>query len=667
ENQGEDYSVDIVMESKGTLTEDGYVVEAAIPFKSLRYEAGKGKFWGIMLLRQISHINNELDTWTHVRQGQSGFLTQAGQITGLEGISTERTLEIIPSLTVSETGKRIRSFPPDPTGRSTVVDNGRFVNKPLHVEPGVTLKYSLTPTITFDAAINPDFAQVEADQTVVTANQRFPIFFEEKRPFFLEGKDYFNTPITVVHTRAIIDPDYAVKLTGKRGRNTFGILAASDNAPGNFNEDEREDLRLCQQRRQINPAVVCDAERFVDKNAFIGILRYKRDVGTENSIGAIATSYDFIERHNKVAGIDGRFRLNKLTVLNFQVLGTSSRRFFYDPNVDQNIYRTGNAMAYTFNYDQDGRHFGWNFDATGYSTNYRADVGFTRRPNNNREGLFMRYKSEPNQKAKIIYWRIFDTVDIQHDWQGRIQMWENEHQLFVQLQHNTDFGIGGDENFEKLYEFEFGPSRNATQSGAFFGAPTRSAYRPNVYGFFDSTISKKYSISAFGIYNWKGAFDFDFGAGPNFPRVSPAALADPNAPLDPGPGKSYNFNATFRYQPTNALQMTFDYTKSWLKRDDTKLVAFDENIFVWRSTYQFTRFIFARGRVDYDTLASNIRGQFLLGYTPNPGTAFYIGYNDDMNRNGFNPISGRLEPGFRRNGRVFFIKMSYLIRKSFGG
>ena len=110
-----------------------------------------------------------------------------------------------------------------------------------------------------------------------------------------------------------------------------------------------------------------------------------------------------------------------------------------------------------------------------------------------------------------------------------------------------------------------------------------------------------------------------------------------------------------------------DYTKSRLRRNDTGLLAFDENIFSFRSTYQFTRFIFIRARVDFDTLASNVRGQFLFGYTPSPGTAFYAGYNDDMNRNGFNPFTGQLEPGFRRNGRTFFIKMSYLFRKSFGG
>ena len=100
-------------------------------------------------------------------------------------------------------------------------------------------------------------------------------------------------------------------------------------------------------------------------------------------------------------------------------------------------------------------------------------------------------------------------------------------------------------------------------------------------------------------------------------------------------------------------------------RNDTHRLAFDENIVSLRTTYQFTRFLFARGRIDFDSLASNYKGQFLLGWTPNPGTAFYAGYNDDLTRNGFSRFSNQLEPGFRRNGRTFFIKMSYLFRRSF--
>jgi hypothetical protein len=663
EGNGEDYSVDIVMESKGVVTNDGFTVEVAIPFKSLRYEAGKDKLWGVHFLRQIKRFNNETDSWMPIRREESSLLSQAGHLTGLEGISTERTLELIPSLTLSETGKRVSSFAPPAIG----IDPGRMVNEPVHFDPGLTAKFGLTPTITLDLALNPDFAQVEADQTVVTANQRFPIFFAEKRPFFLEGIDIFQTPLTAVHTRAIIDPDVAVKLSGKRGRNTFGLMLASDNGPGHFVGDERLDL---------------NNSRFLDKNAYIGVLRLKRDIGKgENTIGMIATTYNFIEKHNQLLGFDGRFRFNKQTVSTFQVIGTTSRNFFSEPNEGRSIYRTGNAFAYAFRIDKDGRNFGWNYDARGFTKDYRADVGFNRRPNNNRHGLFVYYNTDPKPKATFVSAHYHVLPEIQFDFKGRIQSWGLENQTELHFKNQTYTGLGVSFNYERIFEEEFGATRNAPVSRCFSANQLqlnpalhcgfagddaeRSTRRNNIYGYAGTTPSKKYSLSMFTIYNW-GAFDFDFGARPRFQRVSPAALLDPdNAPLDPGKGNNFHFDGSAAYQPTNELRLSLDYTKDRLVRRDTGRVAFDENIFALRGTYQFTRFTFARARIDYDTLAERVRGQFLMGWAPNPGTSFYVGYNDDLNFNGYGPISGRLEPGFRRNGRTFFIKMSYLFRHSF--
>jgi len=210
ESSGEDYSVDLVHESKGVLTEDGFTVEIAIPFKSLRYEAGKDKNWGIHIYRRVKYNNNELISWMRGDRATSGMLNKAGHLTGLEDISTTRQLEVIPSFTVSQTGRRSRyAFDGNPAGR--------FVNEGVKGEFGMTAKFSLTPTVTLDFAYNPDFAQVEADAPVTTANQRFPIFFAEKRPFFLERIDIFNSPLNVVNTRAIVDPDIAAKITGRRG------------------------------------------------------------------------------------------------------------------------------------------------------------------------------------------------------------------------------------------------------------------------------------------------------------------------------------------------------------------------------------------------------------------------------------------------------------------
>jgi hypothetical protein len=675
EGGNDDFSVDIVMESKGMLTADGYTVEVAIPFKSLRYEAGKGKLWGLHVLRIIKHVNGEYDSWMPISKDQSGLLSQEGQLTGLEGISAERTLELIPSLTLSETGKRKA-----PITVAQMAQGGRFVNEPIKFDPGLTGKYSLTPQITLDFAVNPDFAQVESDQLVVTANQRFPIFFEEKRPFFLEGIDIFRTQIAAVDTRAIIDPDYAVKLTGKVDRNTFGLLLASDNGPGNFSEDERP---------TANP-------RLLDKNASVGILRLKRDIGKADSfIGFLGTYRRFVDANNELAGFDGRFRVDKQTTFSWQALGTRSRRLFFFPEQGQTLDRKENGFIYAVDYNKDGRHFGHEFSMVGRTRYYRAEVGFNRRANTNNPNWFIRYNSEPKPKARLVSWRVYTDFSANFDWQGHSQNANDESQIQFTFKKETNLGFGSDKGYERVFESEFGPTRQpgsncvANNTCTFAGNDNeRSSSNHGLYFFANSSPSKKYNFNLFVNRRW-GDFDFDFGAGPNYPRVSPTALAaadataahlcDPappgqpvkvlppvcNAPQDPGPGDFLHIDGGITILPTTALSATLNFTKERLKRYDTGLVAFDENIVSLRSTYQFSRFLFARGRIDFDSLASNVKGQFLLGYTPNPGTALYVGYNDDLNRRGFNPFSGELEPGFRRNGRTFFVKMSYLFRKSF--
>lgn len=648
EGTGADFSIDIVMESKGVLTDDGFTIEVAVPFKSLRYEAGKGKIWGIHIIRQIQYMNNETDSWMPLVRGQSTLLSQTGHLTGLEGISTERTLEIIPSITVSENGQLAPSFNPTPN------DPGRILNGPIKYDLGVSVKYQLTPTVTLDAAINPDFAQVEADAPVVLANQRFPIFFDEKRPFFLEGKDIFNTPLTLLYTRTIVDPDVAAKLSGKVGRNSFGLMFASDASPGGISR----------------------SRSFLSKNANSAVFRLKRDVGKENSVGLLATTYSFANRHNHVFGFDGRFLPSSKTTILFQFVGTTSRRFFFDPDTGASVYRTGNGFGYTSSLSRNSRHWFVQFATGARSRDYRTDLGFNQRTNTNSQSFFWEYDSEPNQKNKFVNWGINSNNFIRYDWQGRSQQSGYGARIFANFRKQGFITGGFDTYYERVFEEEFGARRTLARPCdslgtnplllpcTFFGQGERSSTNKVVSFGGSVTPSKKLSLSLFGDLDF-GPLDYDFGNGPKFPRASPAALNGIDS-LDPGAGNAFNLNASVGLQPTDAWQVSLDYTKSRLRRQDTRLLAYDDNIFSLRSTYQFTRFIFARARIDYDSLAANVRAQFLLAWTPNPGTAFYAGYNDDLNYNGFGPFTGQLQPGFRRNGRSFFIKASYLFRRSIG-
>ncbi len=687
EGRGADFSVDIVMESKGVIEDWGWSVEIKIPFKSLRYSAGKGKMWGFNAARNIDRFNDEFDQWLPDDRNISGFLIKHGKITGLDEIKYERTLEVTPSITISETGRRVRTIPrfilnnPATNPNGSLIDPGRFVNEGLKQDIGVTLKYTISPNITLDAAINPDFAEIEADAPVVLANQRFPIFFQEKRPFFLEGADIFQTPLAIYDSRSIIDPDFATKLTGKIGKNSFGFMVASDKAPGNFGDDDRND-----------PSVRPRVDEFLDKNALFGVLRVKRDFGKENNIGFFATYRSFPEQKNILGSIDGRIKLNPKLTAQFQVVGTNSRRCFFDnefePVVDPlqaqrnreicgtgtynifnnpplppqssslnslgngtfNNYRTGNALGYYANLDYYKDKHGWFMEVGGRTKDFRADVGFTRRTDTNFVFFMNRFSTKSNPKASIIRanWRQFTGVD--YDWSGRLQKWRAGTNVSLSLQRTMFWFIEGGASYEKLYEEEFGLKRMPTRDGRFFGDPTRAAWQQFIYTELNQNVNKHFNYFVSASYA-NNAYDFFFPAG--------------NGKINPGTGKLFDAEIYLEWKPVDPLRSSVSYQKSRLVRNDNRIRTFDSDIVSIRSTYQFTRFIYTRLRLDYDSLSRNYAGQLLFGWNPSPGKAFYIGYNDNFNYNGFSPYTGQRESGFERNTRTFFIRASYLFRKSF--
>ena len=672
EGRGSDFSVDIVMESKGMIHDWGWSVEVKIPFKSLRYSAGKGKNWGFNAARNIDRLNDEFDSWMPNNRNISGNLIQHGRITGLTGIKAEKTLEIIPSVTVSETGSRVADIN---------VPEGRFVNQPVKTDVGLTLKYTITPNITLDAAINPDFAEVEADAPIVQANRRFPVFFAEKRPFFLEGADTFQTPIQAFYSRTIIDPDLAAKLTGKVGKNSFGFLVASDNAPGDYGINEINDPN----RRPF-------IDEFIDKNALFSVLRLKRDVGKENSLGFLATARIFPENKNYVAGFDGRFKVTPKSILTFQAIGTHTKRCHFDPEFDDianpnqaqrngeicgggivdgqqvlgniyNRYRTGNGFSYNVNYDYSTDTFGYVLETGGRSNDYRTDAGFRRQNDIYFAFGGFRKSSKSRPKNKIIRSSSFTGFNYNVNSRGELVSMNMSSNINFSLQKNTFVNFWGGLDKAKVYEREFGLVRNENRDGTFAGEDSRTANARWFGAFFRTAPSKRWNVYAESGYTFN-SFDFDFGAGRRFPRVSPSALTG-DGRQDPGEGNRFFAGAGIELAPTDPFRISFNVNKSRLTRNDTGLVAFDANIFTLRSTYQFSRFLFTRARVDYNTLSSSLNGQYLFGYTPSPGKAFYVGYNDNASYNGFNRYTGDLEPQYQRNARTFFIRMSYLFRKSF--
>jgi len=596
-----DLTVDLVIDSKGTVDGNGYTVEAAIPFASLRYQRGESPVWGLHVQRFIRRDRNEQISWMPLSRNRSSLLDQAGQLGEFIDVGEGRPLEIIPTSVVTQTDTK------------------------ADLEPGITVNLGITPTINAAFTANPDFAQVEADQLLLTVNQRFPLFYDEKRPFFLEGIDTFQTPINIIHTRTIVAPDYAAKLTGKQGRTTVGALFAADGAAK-------------------------------------AALRVKRDVGRESTVGATMTGIHDGPSFSNLVSADARVRVSDQTVLTAQLAGTFGQMPFRDATLGGTRQRYGQGLAYYAKIERRGRHALAAVTSSGSSPDYRADLGFTRRVNTNAVAIQTTYNSEPRPDARLISWSATNIAFAQWDWQGRANFVYVYPQAQLNFRRQTYIRAFGFRDYERLFEEEFGVRRAPGRAGAFVGDSERST---SWEGFVlqAGTAPSEALVFSVTLSNSWDVFDYDFGAGPKFPRVSPAALIDASARLDPGPASSQSVGGDVTWRPMDALRTSVEASRNTLVRNDNGRTAYDATLVSWRTTYQFTRFVFVRLRTDWDSAVATLRGQYLFGWTPNPGTAIYAGYSDVATIHGFDPETGAAVPGFRRNGRTLFVKASYMLRK----
>src|SRR4051794_1529466 len=213
EGQGTDYSWDTLWYTRSRINTQGYVIWTSIPFRSLRFHSRDVNGWGITISRYIAR-ENETDYWPVVSDKISGRLTQEATVSGFENISPGRNMQFIPYAE----GRSFRALdtrdPLDP----------RFSTHTLDGKVGLDSKFVFHDSLVLDTTINPDFAQIESDEPQNTINQRFEVFFPEKRPFFLENSNFFEAPLIAVgqqtrmlFTRRIADPSFGTRLTGKMG------------------------------------------------------------------------------------------------------------------------------------------------------------------------------------------------------------------------------------------------------------------------------------------------------------------------------------------------------------------------------------------------------------------------------------------------------------------
>ncbi len=417
---GGDTSWDALFESGGQLVDDGWTAELAIPFKSLRYPAqGAGEHrWGLQITRTMQ-TKDETVVWAPVSRDIMGLLNQMGIVDGLTGLSTSRNLEILPTATAIQLGE---------------LSDGAFVDGDVAPDVGLNVKYGVTSNLTADLTVNPDFSQIESDRPQIEVNQRFPLFFPELRPFFLEGQEVFETGarLELVHTRTIVDPQFGGKLTGKTGNTTLGLLVANDEAPGNRGAGEVGFGKTAQ---------------FV-----IGRARY--DLYSESYVGAIVTDREFLDAYSRVAGVDGRFRIGQTHSARFAAV-TSANRY------EDGTETTG--PMFDMDVQRDSRHLDYSVEYQQIDPEFDTATGFVRRVDVRRLETDVSYDWWPERW--LITWGPELSYQRNVDHAGVLQDEEVEVDANFRFANNIFFRIDGSREMERYRNIDFRKTRFSLRNG----------------------------------------------------------------------------------------------------------------------------------------------------------------------------------------------------------
>jgi Domain of unknown function (DUF5916)/Carbohydrate family 9 binding domain-like len=337
-----DNAWDGLWSSATRITPSGYEAEMRIPFATLRFNGGTGsRRWGLRLMR-IRPRDYLYVYFNEPRErGAACDLCAMREIEGFDRIKQGHNLEIAPTLTVRQT--QVRS-----------ADVGWNSAEDTRIEPGLDVSWAPTPNLTVNGTLNPDFSQVESDSAALDLSSSFALFFPEKRPFFLESADYFNTPLNIVYTRQIADPDIGLRVTGRSGRQAYGAVVARDATT-----------------QILVPGVLGSAFRTLDRTSDVAIGRYRYDLDGNTSLGAIVTYRGGDDYRNAVAGIDGRWQSGAHRLIG-QWLRSDSRY----PNGLRNDDDTPAGSALWLNYAYGDSKWKANLGHTRISPGFGADLGF---------------------------------------------------------------------------------------------------------------------------------------------------------------------------------------------------------------------------------------------------------------------------------------------------
>ncbi len=618
EANGTDYSYDTVWDSEGRITKDGWMALIAIPFRSLRFHSNQSD-WGVVFMRNFPR-NSESDFWPRVAAGISGVLSQEGTLQGIEGVTGSHNFQLNP-YSLSQNVRKLIDI--DPT-------NPFFSSRHFENTGGGEAKLILKDSIVLDATVNPDFSDVESDQPQFTVDQRYPVYFPELRPFFLENANYFATPGTLVYTRNIVHPEYGIRLTGKLVHTNVGLFATDDRQPGE---------------------AVAPGDPLYGKHATVAVGRVSQDIGKGSSLGLIYTDEEFGQGWNRIGGFDTTIRFGQHWTASGQIVESSTMG---DKDSGTPLpYSAGPAG--TVQLQRSGHAFNMYNGYADVSTGFQTQLGF-------------------------IQW-----TNIRTNSNHTTYQWFPKHRFYQSFGLETSNNIAFDHQGDRVFHYAtFDP---------FWLLPRNIVIAP-VGGENSDTVSPLNYAALTQFRNFTENFGGFVARGAPWAQFNFNLLAirSGNVNYNPAPGQAPSLlnqeivSLLFTLLPVR--QLTVDNTYL-LDRDHAVsggALVYETQTMRTKVNYQFTRSISARVIAEYDSTLANplqtsllrtrqVATQALLTWLPHPGTAVYIGYSNDL-QNLDRSLCNRLSNGvcdpnnttppragpLLNDGRQVFIKASYLFR-----
>jgi Domain of unknown function (DUF5916)/Carbohydrate family 9 binding domain-like len=587
----EDPSWDAIWDSAGRITSTGYEVELRIPFSSLRFPATSSEMtWGIDALRVYPRNQGYRFGLSPLARGNNCYLCQAASLTGIAGVKPARSIELHPTVTSSQTGERTE-FP-----------DGRFDNGDPNTEAGLTAQWGITPNLTFSGTVNPDFSQVEADAAQLAVNTQFALFFPEKRPFFLEGADLFETRFQAIYSRNIADPEWGAKLTGKTGKNALGAIVTMDRRT-NFLIPGSEGSQLAT----------------VEEKNLSTILRYRRDLFGATTGGFFYTGREGEDGyHNRMLGGDILFRWRGTEAFRVELMGSSTK---YPAAVAASADQptgdfTGHALRSV--YQHTSRNWMYYVLYRDVAEGFRADLGFVPRADFRERGAALERAWYP-EKSRWSQFRVGSDALQVEDQDG---------------DHLDDRA--------NVYAWAQGPRQSFLRADLTFADQSYRGQR------FDTD-----RITLFG----------EFQAHADVYLYGQAVAGNQVDFANVRQGEQVRFDPGVRWNAGEHLRLNLDHSYETLEVESGRL--FTANLTQLRATYQFNNRTFIRWigqHLDVDRDAAlydfeigdrsrDFFNQLLFSYKINPLTVLFLGYSDTY--------IGDQQIDLTQQSRTLFLKVGY--------